>query len=82
MEHHLGSGYARAWAQQQVIADLSQRTVQEAIDEGVEAKEVWRAVHRYLELPAGDRLPLLAIETLFEKFRRVAFLRTSVRRSV
>jgi hypothetical protein len=55
MEHHLGSGYARAWAQQQVIADLSQRTVQEAIDEGVEAKEVWRAVHRYLELPAGDR---------------------------
>lgn len=55
MEHHLGPSYARAWAQQQSIADLDQRTAQEALDDGVDAKVVWRAVHRFLELPASDR---------------------------
>lgn len=55
MEHHLGVGYAYVWADQFVIGGLGRRTVQEAIDAGVEPKQVWRAVWEVLELPASER---------------------------
>lgn len=55
MEEALGSGYARSWASQFVMADLGGRTAQEALDAGVAPKTVWRAVHAALNLPARDR---------------------------
>jgi hypothetical protein len=55
MEQALGPGYARSWASLHVMADLGGRTAQEALDAGVPAKEVWRAVWAVLELPAKDR---------------------------
>ena len=55
MEQHLGVGYAPVWADQQVLADLSGRTVTEALDAGVPPKTVWRAVWAALELPASER---------------------------
>ena len=41
MEAALGPAYARAWADQSVMADLGGRTAQEALDAGVPPKEVW-----------------------------------------
>lgn len=55
MEHHLGSTYARSWARDQVLAELGHRTPQQALDAGVEAKAVWRAVWQALELPPSER---------------------------
>ncbi len=55
LERQLGSGYARVWAEQQVLADLGGRTVVEAIDAGVNPKEIWRACWAALELPARER---------------------------
>jgi len=53
--HHLGPGYARVWADTQVLRELNGRTASEALDAGVEPKIVWRAVHSALELPASER---------------------------
>ncbi len=55
MEDALGSDYARFWAGQHVIAELGGRTVDQALDAGVPAKQVWLAVWRTLDLPARDR---------------------------
>lgn len=55
MEAALGAGYARHWAAQTVLAELGGRTPAEALDAGEAPKEVWAAVWRALELPAGDR---------------------------
>lgn len=55
MEIALGSSYARSWAERYVIADLGERTAQEALAAGVAPKEVWRAVHAVLELPVRER---------------------------
>ncbi|MGZ8751233.1 MAG: DUF3046 domain-containing protein [Pseudonocardia sp.] len=51
----LGSGYAQAWASQQVITALGGRTVSEALDAGIPPKEVWREVWRVLDLPPSQR---------------------------
>jgi hypothetical protein len=55
MEAALGPTYARSWARQQVLPGLGERTVQEALDDGWDAKRVWREVHQALKLPARDR---------------------------
>lgn len=55
MELALGPAYARSWAERFVIGDLGERTAQEALAAGVPPKEVWRAVHAVLELPAKER---------------------------
>lgn len=55
MEQHLGASYARSWASMQVIGELDHRTPVEALDAGVPPKQVWRAVHAVLDLPARDR---------------------------
>ncbi|MDH2425153.1 DUF3046 domain-containing protein [Sphaerisporangium sp. TRM90804] len=44
MNRHFGERYAQSWARDYVIAGLGGRTVTQALDEGVAAKEVWRAV--------------------------------------
>ena len=48
MDHHLGSGYARVWADTQVLRGLAGRTVREALDAGEDPKVVWRVVHATL----------------------------------
>ena len=55
MERQFGAAYARSYAQDQVLRELGGRTVQEALDQGEEAKDVWRAVCRAVEVPAGER---------------------------
>lgn len=55
LDHTLGPAYSRVWAEQFVMSGLGGRTAQQALDAGVEPKEVWRAVWSALELPARER---------------------------
>lgn len=55
MEHHLGEAYARTWARDQVLSELGERTVYQALEAGWSVQDVWRAVWRRLELPASER---------------------------
>jgi hypothetical protein len=54
LEVHLGPAYARSWAHDHVITALG-CTVDEAIEQGVETVDIWRAVHHDLQLPARER---------------------------
>jgi len=51
MDAALGDTYARTWAELTVIGELGSRTACEALDAGVDPKQVWAAVRRRLELP-------------------------------
>ena len=56
MTEALGSSsYAWVWSEQQVMATLGGRTVQEALTAGESPKLVWRAVWETLELPTSLR---------------------------
>jgi hypothetical protein len=55
MEQALGAGYARVWAREHVIEGLGSRTVAQALDQGEDAKTVWREVWKVLGLPPRDR---------------------------
>ncbi|MFV0408011.1 MAG: DUF3046 domain-containing protein [Propioniciclava sp.] len=55
IESHLGHPYARVWAEQMVLADLGGRTVVDALEAGVDARTVWRAVWSVLDLPDSER---------------------------
>jgi hypothetical protein len=44
MKLHFGDPYAESWARDYVIAGLGGRTVNQALADGVGAKEVWHAV--------------------------------------
>lgn len=55
MEQALGPAYARSWAHDHVLAELGGRTVDEAIDDGIETVTIWRAVHRDLALHPRER---------------------------
>ena len=55
MDHALGTGYARSWADLTVMSELDGHTASEALAAGVPAKQVWAAVWRILELPASER---------------------------
>ena len=44
MEGLLGAAYADSYARDQVLATLGGRTVHQALKEGDDAKDVWRAV--------------------------------------
>jgi hypothetical protein len=55
MERALGPAYHRAWASQFVMAELGERTAEQAIDAGVPPKDVWAAVWRALGLPASEK---------------------------
>jgi hypothetical protein len=52
MDEHLGAGYSRSWAHDYVLTELDGMTAQQALDTGVETREVWQAVARVLEVPA------------------------------
>ena len=55
MRRHFGAAYADSVAQDQVLAELDGRTVAQALTDGEDAKDVWRAVCAHFELPARDR---------------------------
>lgn len=55
LESVVGESYASSWADMQVLGGLGNRTVNEALADGMAAKEVWAAVHAYLELPESER---------------------------
>ena len=51
----LGDDSCRIWAAQQAVPGLDSRTVQEALADGVDAKTIWRACWKALELPDSLR---------------------------
>jgi Protein of unknown function (DUF3046) len=55
MDDQFGPAYSRAWATYTVMAELGERTVDEALVQGEDAKVVWRAVVEHLELPKSER---------------------------
>lgn len=55
MESALGQAYARSWAADFRVAALGDRTVEQALAEGMDTQFVWRAVHETLELEAKYR---------------------------
>ena len=55
MHEQFGEAYADSLAQDYVIEELGSRTVQQALADGVGAKEVWRAVCSAFDLPASVR---------------------------
>ena len=55
MRKHFGPTYANSFAHDYVIAELGGRTVHEALAQGVETVEVWRAVCKAVEVPAKLR---------------------------
>lgn len=55
MGTHLGADYAAVWANQHNLAVLGDKTVDEALADGVPPKTIWRAVWASLELPERER---------------------------
>ncbi|WP_133741757.1 DUF3046 domain-containing protein [Actinorugispora endophytica] len=55
MNEQFGEAYADSLARDHVIEELGSRTVRQALDDGVAAKEVWRAVCESFGLPAAAR---------------------------
>ncbi|AYY12812.1 DUF3046 domain-containing protein [Actinobacteria bacterium YIM 96077] len=55
MELHLGPTYADSWARDYILDSLGGRTVYQALEAGIETKEIWRAVCEALRLPPSER---------------------------
>ena len=55
MERRFGAAYAASYAADQVLSTLGGRTVQQALDDGDDAKQVWRAVCESTAVSAADR---------------------------
>jgi len=55
MRAAFGDSYAESFARDYVIAELGGRTVEQALDQGEDAKTVWRAVCEAMRLPASKR---------------------------
>lgn len=55
MAEVLGPEYSRSWAKDHVLAELGGRTVDQALRDGEDAKEVWRAVVADMQLPPKYR---------------------------
>ena len=55
METSFGAAYARSYAADQVLSTLSGRTVLQALADGEDVKQVWRAVCDATQAPASDR---------------------------
>ncbi|MFT3875050.1 MAG: DUF3046 domain-containing protein [Propioniciclava sp.] len=54
MERHIGP-LSDWWSRDVVLVSLGHRTVTQALDAGIPAQQVWRAVVDFLELPASER---------------------------
>ena len=55
MNRRFGEVYAASLAQDAVLAALGGRTVTEALEAGVDPKDVWAAVCEYADVPVPDR---------------------------
>jgi hypothetical protein len=55
MHEHFGEAYAESLAKDYVIEGLGSRTVQQALADGVGAKQVWRAVCEAFDVPTTTR---------------------------
>ncbi|MEV5380630.1 DUF3046 domain-containing protein [Streptosporangium nondiastaticum] len=55
MANHFGAAYADSFARDHVMSELGGRTVHQALDAGWNAKDVWRAVCRAMEIPDDRR---------------------------
>ncbi|MDT0302164.1 DUF3046 domain-containing protein [Streptomonospora wellingtoniae] len=55
MNDQFGEAYAASLARDHVIDSLGSRTVDQALADGISAKEVWRAVCEAFDLPAAAR---------------------------
>jgi Protein of unknown function (DUF3046) len=55
MEETFGRTYARSWADDQHLAALGGRTVTQALSEGIDTRDVWRAVCLHAQVPAHLR---------------------------
>ncbi|MFI6574926.1 DUF3046 domain-containing protein [Nocardiopsis sp. NPDC050513] len=55
MHEQFGEAYAESLAKDYVIEGLGSRTVQQALADGVAAKDVWRAVCEAFGLPQSVR---------------------------
>lgn len=55
MRAHFGETSADTFARDHVMSELGGRTVIQALDDGWEAKDVWRAVCAAMEVPASHR---------------------------
>ena len=55
MRRSFGPGYAESIARDQVLSGLGGRTVEQALADGEDAKEVWRAVWEAFRLPPRER---------------------------
>lgn len=54
LEGALGQMTAESWATDFVITDLGGRTVRQALADGEDPTQVWRAVHAVLQLPPSQ----------------------------
>jgi Protein of unknown function (DUF3046) len=55
MNQQFGATYADSFARDFVVAELGGRTVYQAIADGEDVKEIWRAVCNALNLPPSVR---------------------------
>ncbi|GAA4582017.1 DUF3046 domain-containing protein [Planotetraspora phitsanulokensis] len=55
MHRHFGEVYAESWAKDYVISGLGGRTVEQALAEGVSAKQVWHAVCQVVDVDSRLR---------------------------
>jgi hypothetical protein len=55
MHQQFGEAYAESFARDVVIRELGGRTVEQALAEGEDAKDVWRGVCAVVDVPAALR---------------------------
>jgi hypothetical protein len=55
MEARFGRTYADSVARDQMIGRLGNRTVHQALAEGEDPKDVWRAVCEHFDIPVRER---------------------------
>jgi hypothetical protein len=55
MRAHFGEAYADSFSRDHVMSELGGRTVRQALEDGWEAKDVWRAVCTAVDVPASKR---------------------------
>jgi hypothetical protein len=55
MTDHFGPGYSDTFARDHVMTELGGRTVNEALDAGWDAKDVWRVVCTVMNVPGEKR---------------------------
>ncbi|WP_159939830.1 MULTISPECIES: DUF3046 domain-containing protein [unclassified Nocardiopsis] len=55
MHEQFGEAYAHSLAQDYVLEGVGSRTVQQALADGVSARQVWHAVCDAFDLPASAR---------------------------